>query len=338
MENFNREEAKILNRIQQDINLTINPFKDLAKELDIDYDSFLNTVKKLKDQKIIRDISAIFNADRLGHRSNLITFLVSEKDIESAVEIINNHPGVSHNYLRDHKYNLWFTLTLENNISFEEEITNLAKQCRASDYLILENEKLLKIGLMLPIGDDYDDSINGQTYIGKKHNNSDINTITEEMKKAIFLLQIDLPIIDRPFRKLIDKHNIAITEDDVVKLGNELKSSYIMRRYSAVLKHQNAGYDANAMTAWKIKYNEKNMVKLKLFSENPSISHLYYRKLYPGKWEHPLFAMIHARDENELNSIIGKLKEESGTNDFLVLRTLKEFKKQRVKYFLQHIN
>ena len=63
------------------------------------------------------------------------------------------------------------------------------------------------------------------------------------------------------------------------------------------------------------------------------MTHLYTRTVFPGRWEYPLFAMIHAESEDELQNIIGRLSEESKIDDYIVLKTLKEYKKQRVIYF-----
>jgi hypothetical protein len=103
-----------------------------------------------------------------------------------------------------------------------------------------------------------------------------------------------------------------------------------MRRYCAVLRHQKAGYSHNAMTAWKFNNDENS---LKPFAESEAVTHLYIRSLHPGQWEYPLFAMVHAKSENELDGIISGLSERSGLADKLVLHSLREFKKQRVMYF-----
>jgi len=102
-----------------------------------------------------------------------------------------------------------------------------------------------------------------------------------------------------------------------------------MRRYAAVLKHRSAGYTANAMTAWKA----EDRTDLNIFMKEKAISHLYFRTLYPGRWEHPLFAMVHAKSDDELKNLIDGLSEKSGIKDYLVLYSLKEYKKKRVRYF-----
>lgn len=107
-----------------------------------------------------------------------------------------------------------------------------------------------------------------------------------------------------------------------------------MRRYAAVLRHRSAGFTANAMTAWKTgeDFNDE------AFRECGAISHLYYRTIYPGRWEHPLFAMIHAKSKDELDGIIKDLSQKSGITDYLSLESIREFKKKRVTYFSDEFN
>jgi DNA-binding Lrp family transcriptional regulator len=98
-----------------------------------------------------------------------------------------------------------------------------------------------------------------------------------------------------------------------------------------VLRHVNAGFTDNAMTVWKPE-NELTDEMLQVFKDEAAITHLYIRTIYPGVWEYPLFAMIHGRSTEELNAIINDLSKRSGISDFMSLRTLKEFKKERVTY------
>jgi hypothetical protein len=69
------------------------------------------------------------------------------------------------------------------------------------------------------------------------------------------------------------------------------------------------------------------------FIEQNAVTHLYLRTLYPGRWEYPLFAMVHARSPEELNEIINELSRKSGLNEYIVLDSLREFKKERINYF-----
>jgi siroheme decarboxylase len=329
IQNLSDIEKHVLNRIQKDWFITESPFKKLSDELNLEEDKLIQIIYELKQKKIVRDISAIFNADRLGYETALIAFEISDEYIENAASIINTHPGVSHNYLRDHRYNIWFTLAVNNKTSLQKEVKILAEKSKAGDFLILKNERLLKIGVIFNI--DENDDTKESLHIENKSDSS-YRELSINEKKAVYLLQMDLPLEKRPFKNLIEKYNLDISEKIIVQLGEQFKKDGIMRRYSAILKHTEAGYKANAMTAWKLKdYSDGNIIQI--FFSIPNISHLYLRTIHPGKWEHGLFAMIHARSEEELTEIIKKLEKQSGIKDYLVLRSLKEFKKKRVKYF-----
>ena len=332
MHNLSNTEKQILNRIQKDWIICKTPFQKLAEELKIGENTLIHTIDVLKQKKIIRDISAIFNAVNLGYESALIAFEVSEENVESAAAIINAHPGVSHNYLRNHKYNIWFTITVNRNITIEAEAAILVEKSKAKDYLVLRNEKLFKIKAQFHIGDSNGDSEYFSNY--NKNIKTKFNDLSQDEKKAVYILQTDLPLNQRPFKLLSEQLNVDIDESKIAQIGEKFKQTGVIRRYSAVLKHTNAGYKANAMTAWKLgNFTEDDICKT--FSDISNISHLYLRTVYPGKWEHGLFAMIHARTEAELTEIIKKLEKESGIKDYLVLRSLKEFKKKRVKYFTE---
>ncbi|HSV97318.1 MAG TPA: Lrp/AsnC family transcriptional regulator [Spirochaetota bacterium] len=337
MTRFTRTEERIINRIQEDIPLALEPFRLVADELSLAEDDLLETVARLKAKRVVRNISAIFNAHRLGYHSSLVAFCVAERDVEGAVEIVNAHPGVSHNYLRDHRFNIWFTLAVDGATSIEETAAVLARHCRATDHLILRNEKLYKIGFMLRMGDDAaDDAEDGdpaQMNGADPAHGGGMYPLTDEEREAVLLLQTDLPITSRPFETIVGDAKSPMSAERLVTIGEGLKLKGIMRRYAAVLKHYNAGYGANAMTAWKIGAGRTEDRVMPVFLSSKSISHLYRRTLHPGRWEHPLFAMIHARSDEELDGIIAALEEKSGLRDYLVLKSLREFKKKRVAYF-----
>jgi DNA-binding Lrp family transcriptional regulator len=233
---------------------------------------------------------------------------------------------VSHNYLRNHKFNIWFTLAEESEAEFHKTVLLLAVKARAADFLVMRNEKLLKIGVFLNIGENEEGNESAPLRGIEPSEPSDLDATAKE---AILLLQNDLPIEKYPFQKLAESGKYIHGEKQLLSYFTDFIGSGIMRRYAAVLKHRSAGYAANSMTAWKI----DGSADMGLFMNEKAISHLYFRTIYPGRWEHPLFAMIHAKSEDELKDILDRLSEKSGVKDYLSLASLKEFKKKRVRYF-----
>ncbi|HOT43642.1 MAG TPA: hypothetical protein PLM53_04240 [Spirochaetota bacterium] len=330
--NFTPVETKVLNRVQKDFPVVTDPFHAMAEELSIPEHDFLDAVRDLKQRGIVRNISGIFNADRLGFVTTLVAFSVEDHDLESAAAAINAHPGVSHNYLRDHRYNIWFTLAAESNPRLEETVKKLAEQAHASDYIILRNEKLLKIGLMLSIGEEVQQG-HGPSRGKGRGRTSVPRPLSAEERESIRILQTDLPLENNPFGVLIETRSSSIKLDAFMTCFKRLKEDHILRRYAAVLRHREAGYRANAMTVWKPRSGSDIDRIARIFHDSHQISHLYLRTLLPGRWEYPLFAMIHARTDDDLDAIIKDLSGKSGIDDYQVLRSLKEFKKERVVYY-----
>lgn len=323
-------EEQILDRVQREVPLVPHPYRSVADSLGISESSCIDHIVRMKNDGILRNIAGIFNAHRLGYVSTLVCFKVPEAAIETAAAAINTHPGVSHNYLRDHAWNIWFTLAVDSPGKLELTVSHLAAQCCADDALILRNERLFKIGVVLPLGDRSDAAT-------VKHQASstvdDRAPLTEEDREAVRVLQRDLPVISQPFDALLRDTGSPLDGERLLTAAARLKQKGIMRRYAAVLRHRAAGFTANAMTAWKLSAGQSLDDVVTRFSAVPTISHLYLRTVYPGRWEHPLFAMIHARSEQELASVISELSAATGIQDYLVLRSIREFKKERVTYF-----
>jgi len=330
--NFTPIEQKVLNRIQRDIPFTERPFAAMADEAGISETEFIETVRKLKDDGVVRNISGIFNASSLGYRSCLAALAVADDGAEPAAGLISSHPGVSHNYLRRHRFNIWFTLALPSEENLDAAVRELAERGGAADHIILRTVKLLKIGVHFAMGEDGDD---GMPAVGSRENvsaPSDGRSLTIGEREAVRLLQMDLPLEERPFRAILTREGGRINETMLLDLGDFFKEKGMMRRYSAVLRHRKAGYGANAMTAWKPgSLGEDDIARI--FGSVKNISHLYLRETTPGKWDHPLFAIIHAKSDEELDGIIESLTKDSGIRERLVLKTLREFKKERVIYF-----
>ena len=320
-----------MNTIQNRVPLSERPFQDIASDIGSSENQVIDTINHLKNKNIIRNISAIFNGESLGFHLSLVAFRVAEEDIEHAAAIISSHPGVSHNYLRRHQYNIWFTLAVESTESFEDMVALIAKKAHAQDYLILRNEKLLKIGLKLQIG-DADNMQTPDTFSGERPSQAPARNFSEEERLAIRLLQTELPVVEQPFAQIV--RDTAITQKRLLELAVIFLQEKIMRRYAAVLRHMKAGFTNNAMTAWKLNNDSvDNDTAVRPFIDHKAVTHLYLRTLYPGRWEHPLFAMVHARSSEELNEIVNELSQKSSLNEYMVLESIREFKKERINYF-----
>jgi len=153
--------------------------------------------------------------------------------------------------------------------------------------------------------------------------------IEELEKKIIRYLQGDLTVTLRPFASLADK--IGIREEDLLEKTQMLKEQGILRGVGATLRHQLAGFHTNAMVAWRVPENkvEKSGNLMAGFRE---VSHCYQRRIQ-GEWKYNLFTMIHGKNEKDCEHIAKKIADMVEINEYVVLLSLKEYKKTSPKYF-----
>lgn len=334
MTRYTEKEAKVLDRVQRDFPRGTRPFEAMARDLTIDEHDLLDIIRDLRNRSVIRSISGIFNPERLGYVSALIAFSIEPPSVESAALFINAHPGVSHNYLRDHEFNIWFTLAAADQERLDAYVKILAKRTGAREYLVLPVEKMYKIGVHFAVqADGYGGSNRTPGASSPVTWTAQHARVSGDELEAVRILQEDCPIDPEPFSRLVERERSYLDAENVARLGEELKEKGVMRRYSAVLRHREVGFKANAMTAWRPDSRRPLDEIVGTFRESQSVSHLYLRRARVGSWDHPLFAMIHARSQDELSGIVDTLSRVSGIDDYMLLPTLREFKKERVIYF-----
>ncbi len=338
--NFSEKEKTIINSIQKSVPLCEEPFTKLASLHKTTNKEIIDFLTYLKKEKCIRNIAGIFNNHTLGYHSSLVAFKILPEYLQSATELINSHPGVSHNYLRDHAFNLWFTLTVDSREVLRKTVEYFKEHTHALDSLILESEKTYKIGVQLSMTEKKREipkentTVSAASSIQNKVTNM---AITEEVKTVVRILQEDLPLVENPFLKLCQKYN-SFSEERLITLGKELLEQNILRRYAAIVGHRKIGYTYNAMVVWK-PVNEAELSKaVHLAQAYTNISHIYKRTVYKDTWEYPLYTMIHATDQSDFNAIISSIYENAKIEEYTILPTLEEFKKKRTKLFSPHFD
>jgi len=315
----------LLSIIQKKFPLTSRPFATIADELGSDEETVIKILLEEKKKNIIRQISPIFDTKRLGYSSSLVSFKVRYEDIDNAVAVINSHPGVSHNYEREHPFNIWFTLAVAPNskLGLKETVDILAKEAKAIDYIILPTLKLFKISVKL--------NTTGKDAKKEKVAKPRLKHIelTPLYHKVIKLAQNDIPIIKEPFKDIIQELNMSY--EKFFSILNELKEAGVMRRFAGILNHRRAGFHANAMVVWDI--DEKKGIQIgERVAEFSAVSHCYLRPKYPN-WPYNLFTMIHGKTVKETNQIIKEIASEIEHFSRRPLYSTREFKKVRIKYF-----
>jgi DNA-binding Lrp family transcriptional regulator len=316
---------EILSRIQKNFPLVKQPFKNIADELKISENDVLDILNSEKNTGIIRQTSAIFDTKRLGYKSSLVAFKIANENIDEAVKIINQHPGISHNYERNHDFNIWFTIAVEpdSKLGLEKSVEILASLTKADDYIILPTLKLFKINVKLDT-------------TGKDKKREDVKKVVHKdieltplHRQIIEKIQYDIEFISEPFAKIVDELNIDY--DTFFNIVNELKDAGIMRRFASILNHRKAGFNANAMVVWDIDETDAELLGEKAASFS-AVSHCYLRPKYKN-WPYNLFTMIHGKTKDETDRVINDISKEINSTTYKPLYSSREFKKVRIEYF-----
>ncbi len=138
-------DKKILNLIQKEFPVVAEPFKVIGALAGISEEEALERVRRLKEEGIIRRIGAVFEPKKLGYVSTLCAARVPEGEIKDFVETVNAFPGVTHNYRRNHEYNIWFTFIAPSEKALERAIAEIKEKTGITDVLSMRAVRVFKV-------------------------------------------------------------------------------------------------------------------------------------------------------------------------------------------------
>jgi DNA-binding Lrp family transcriptional regulator len=322
-------DKELLNILQMNLPLTPTPYAAMGEQLGLPEAEVIARVGALKQARVLRQVSAIFDTRKIGYRSSLVAMRVAPERLAQAARVINEHPGVSHNYERNHAFNLWFTVAVPPPSTVEEHVNALHEKAGAEATRILQTLKLFKIGVKLDMTGKSDitardpSSVRRQAdwNVGQALSALDIQLVRE--------LQKDLLLEPRPFLPAATR--LGITEEALLDEARRMMDQGIMRRFAAVLYHRRAGFKANAMGVWRAPEDrvEEYGFQMAAFA---AVSHCYQRPIYPD-WPYNIFTMVHGHTPEECERVLRAIAEETGLTDYVSLYSTREYKKTRVEYF-----
>jgi DNA-binding Lrp family transcriptional regulator len=322
--------SALLEELQDDFPLHRRPFRLIGGRCGLSEAQTLRAVREMLSEGLIREIAALLDGRALGYGSTLVALRAPEQRIETVVERINRHRGVSHNYLRDHRYNIWFTLSVPR----EQDLAGAVQQIvdgAAAEILILPALHTFKLRVHLPVSQQR----RGRREVREEGRSGSEGSVFREPEplsafERILLARLEnpLPPEARPWTAVAS--GLAVTESRLFAAVKSLKARGVIRRISAVLRHREVGFTANAMACFRVSGQMQEAGRKA--ASNPAVSHCYLRKSYP-QWPYSLYAMIHARSREECEARLREISRAIGCPDHQILYSLREFKKQRIKYF-----
>ena len=323
-------DKEILNEIQWSFPLVTRPFDAIAKKFDTTPEIIKDRLHSLKEIGVLRQLSAIFDTRKLGYTSSLVAMEIESDKLEDVANQINRHPGVSHNYERDHQFNLWFTLAVPPGTDLKQELEKFNVLKGIKKVRMLPTLQLFKIGVKLDLVDEKKHDI-APTEEKKEIKETKFEP-TEQDKDFIRELQKNMDIIDEPFVNAAK--NLGLTENEVFEKMKHYEDIGVMRRFAAILRHRQIGFTANGMIVWKVDDDKISEVGSKLGSF-PQVSHCYERPTYPD-WPYNVFSMIHCKTQDEAYDVAKTIQDQIHVDDYNILFSTREFKKTRVEYFVEN--
>jgi siroheme decarboxylase len=323
-------DKRLLNTMQGAFPIEPRPYAAVARSLEVPEERVLARVQELIDQRIIRQVTPIYDTRALGYGSMLVAARIDPEHPWRAARIVNSHPGVSHNYLRNHDFNMWFTIAVEEDseLGLDGTLELLQRLTGAESIRQLPTLKLFKIRMDLELVGGTDEL--AKAAVAEDPVELDKQPFDELDKAVIRATQGDLPVVTEPYAQAAAELGMSV--DALVEHLGGMADRGLLRRVAAILFHRRAGFSANGMGVWKVPDDRVLEVGPRMAAYR-GISHCYQRPTY-ADWPYSIFTMAHGRSKHECDAILDAIAAENPeVEDRATLYSSTEFKKIRLLYF-----
>lgn len=343
-----RPYAAIAEKLNECHSETCKRHSERSEESGRDEQQVFEVVESLRSSGVIRRIGGVYDTKRLGLVSRLCagkiptvaTGAADDSALEQFATAVMGVSAITHNYVRSHDYNVWFTVIAENETALQAVIDKLCSETKLRDVHSMPAKRMFKINTVMGRKTSPVDSAGGlpglTEGVSAQQSRLGVAVLAESDKTRIRLLSGNLPHSLTPFtdlfRDVLQDGNMNLA--GVLAQANDDLAAKRMRRFGAVLRHQQAGYSCNAMVCFDVSCSSVVDVSRAgaLLAANPHVSHCYERPPFEG-FPYNVYAMFHAQSEAELRNFVAEAVDSLGKPDFAVLHSVRELKKTSYKYF-----
>jgi DNA-binding Lrp family transcriptional regulator len=298
----------LLDEAQSRFPLCARPFARIGERLNLSEAGVLRRLRRHKAQGIIRRIGPVFDARGNGLTGALVALEIPPSRVRGAAECINSFEGVTHNYLRRHPLNVWFTLASRDGAAQKNVLREIKKRVSPMRCLDLPAKKIFKLGVIFDLGVPARREGAGG---GRKHIRR-----AAAPQSLMEKLSTDIPIVAMPFPR------------GTLSAMRLLTASGRIRRFGAILDGRRLGLRFNALVAWRAGQGRIASAGRRLASFR-QVSHCYARAR-SRSWPYDLYTMIHVRDRRLGRQLITEMARATGIADYVVLETARELKRSSI--------
>ena len=322
-------DRRLLNVLQGSFPIAERPFAAVAELAELPEAEVLARTKRLLDNRIIREITPIFDTRVLGYSSMLVAARVDPENPWRAAKIVNSHPGVSHNYLRDHDFNLWFTIATEPDspLGLDGTLEVLERLTGAESVRQLPTLRLFKIRMDLEMEKGTETLAAAAEAVD--HLEPEAIELSELDVAVIRAAQGPMEAVPEPFAPAAAR--LGVSQEALLEHLESMRERRALRRVAAILFHRRAGFSANGMGVWRVP-DERILELGPRMASFRGISHCYQRPTY-ADWPYSVFTMAHGRSKEECDAILDSIAADTGIEERRTLYSSTEFKKIRLRYF-----
>ena len=329
--NLDDLDRRLLDRIQRNFPIEPRPFEVLAHELGTDEATVIDRVCELQSGGVVRQIGPVFDLHRLGYSSTLCAAKVDVDAVDAVADHINAYPEVTHNYLRDAQFNMWFTLVAPSQERIEVILEEIRHVAGIYEVISLPADRTFKIDVHFTTANQDPNSNPLPSKSSQMSQSSQMShtAFTASDIALIRVLQAPLPIAERPYLEIA--RQTGMSEDEVIARVRGWLDSGVIRRFGARVKHHAIGYTANGMCVLDVP-PEKVETAGRYIASLPQVSHCYTRPRLP-QWPYNLYAMIHSTKEEDVRAVAATITAHLNITDYNVLFSTRELKKFTPIYF-----
>ena len=322
-------DEQLLSIIQTDFPTVRRPWEALASRTGADVDRIVERVRRMYQTGTIRRLGAVFDSKSLGYVSTLVAACVPPGQLDTVAAMVCELPGVTHNYRREHPYNLWFTLTSSSSRKQQQTLEDLAGRTGVGEFHLLPALAVYKIRVNFQFTEASPDPLSRiAVSVAPSAEQADLDS---DQQQLVRLLQESLPLTTHPFDALAARLDWSVPR--VLDQIKQWRDAGVIRRFGAVVNHHRLGFTANGMAVFRVPDDRIEDAGRRL-AERPEISHCYHRPALPGL-DCNLYAMVHGHSEDEVRSIVDEIVRDMAPFEHTVLFSVTEYKKTSMKYFME---
>ncbi|WP_374546787.1 Lrp/AsnC family transcriptional regulator [Rhodoblastus sp.] len=290
----------LIDTFQRDFPLTSKPFALVGETIGDSAEGAAARVARLIDAGVLSRLGPVLRPNSAG-ASTLAAIAAPPHRLEEMAALVNDEPGVNHNYEREHAFNLWFVVTGPSRVAIDASLARIERRCGAP-VLDLPMLRAFHIDLGFPVF-----ARNGR----RKARADAAAPLPPDAQDLILLTALEdgLPLSQRPYAEIARR--LGWREDQVIARLGDLVEKSVIARFGLVVKHHALGFRANAMVVWDIAA-EALTDAAQILSDAACVTLCYERPRRAPVWRYNLFSMIHGCDRDVVRGEVAALAERIG--------------------------